>query len=312
METRKCYRCNENKDIKEFNKDGSTRDGYACACKQCERARKEKKYQFNKERPDGSYEVPVRKTCSHCHVEKDIEEFNVSRGQNDGHTHYCKQCNTESGAKCRALNQSRILSGKYKIPATKICSVCNKEKVIDEFYRDGGAKDGHCSLCKRCQKDYASDNKESRREYMAEWRNQRRNRPIDGYIIIERKVCTRCLEEKDVSEFHPDLCSSDGYGSDCKPCKKMRNRERQYSREYGLTIDEYNNMLKQQGGVCAICGEPEIAIQRGQVIPLSVDHNHATGAIRGLLCQRCNTMISVERPRLLRSGADYLEKWNGL
>jgi hypothetical protein len=73
---------------------------------------------------------------------------------------------------------------------------------------------------------------------------------------------------------------------------------------YGLSVDDYENMTAAQGGVCAICGESNPSGRR-----LAVDHNHATGAVRKLLCATCNTALGQMRdnPDLLRKAADYLE-----
>lgn len=80
---------------------------------------------------------------------------------------------------------------------------------------------------------------------------------------------------------------------------------------YGLTGAQYNEMVIAQGGVCAVCGRPEKQVHKGsgRLQNLTVDHDHETGAIRGLLCVLCNTMIgrSVDRPAVLRAAADYLE-----
>ena len=54
---------------------------------------------------------------------------------------------------------------------------------------------------------------------------------------------------------------------------------------YGLTSEGYETLLKDQKGVCALCGRPP-KIQR-----LSVDHDHDTGRIRGLLCRGCNSSL---------------------
>jgi hypothetical protein len=60
------------------------------------------------------------------------------------------------------------------------------------------------------------------------------------------------------------------------------NRRRGYlQRRYGLSRADYDALLKRQGGVCAICGKPSEKT-------LCVDHCHATGTIRGLLCRKCN------------------------
>jgi hypothetical protein len=67
---------------------------------------------------------------------------------------------------------------------------------------------------------------------------------------------------------------------------------------YGITLDRYNEMLETQGGVCAMCGEPETAVHNksDKVMALAVNHDHAccpgSGScgecVRGLLCRRCN------------------------
>jgi hypothetical protein len=56
---------------------------------------------------------------------------------------------------------------------------------------------------------------------------------------------------------------------------------------HNLEIDKYNEMFLAQGGCCAICGRHETTLAK----PLSVDHNHITGKIRGLLCISCNTAL---------------------
>lgn len=78
-------------------------------------------------------------------------------------------------------------------------------------------------------------------------------------------------------------------------------------KKYGLTLAEYAAKLDSQGGVCSICNNPGTP----GVKSLSVDHNHNTGEVRDLLCQRCNTMVgmALERPDILRKGAEYLERF---
>ncbi|WDH80177.1 endonuclease domain-containing protein [Microbacterium esteraromaticum] len=65
---------------------------------------------------------------------------------------------------------------------------------------------------------------------------------------------------------------------------------------------------------CDICKQPERAMRNGVVKLLALDHDHATGAWRGVLCQRCNQAIGMFRdnPQLLRLAADYVENPPGL
>lgn len=87
-------------------------------------------------------------------------------------------------------------------------------------------------------------------------------------------------------------------------------RERHYRREnlkkrYGITLQEYDNMLAAQDGVCAICGK-----ECRKNMFLSVDHDHETGAIRGLLCDDCNNGLGkfFDDVSLLQKAIDYLDE----
>jgi hypothetical protein len=72
-----------------------------------------------------------------------------------------------------------------------------------------------------------------------------------------------------------------------------KHARKQALRQYGLTQETYEAMLEKQHGACAICKLPETqrSNPRGSVDRLRVDHNHATGSVRGLLCSRCNFAI---------------------
>jgi len=60
-------------------------------------------------------------------------------------------------------------------------------------------------------------------------------------------------------------------------------------KDYGITLEEYNNLLKKQNGVCAICGKPP----KKENTLLCIDHNHSTKEIRGLLCHNCNLVLGL-------------------
>ena len=90
-----------------------------------------------------------------------------------------------------------------------------------------------------------------------------------------------------------------------------RRRVRNLKQLYGLSPEQYNEWLVRQNGVCAICRQPESAIDRRTRVlrHLAVDHNHRTGKIRGLLCSRCNPAVGYvqEDPLRARALAGYLE-----
>lgn len=76
-------------------------------------------------------------------------------------------------------------------------------------------------------------------------------------------------------------------------------------KQYGIDLAEYREKEDAQGGVCAICGDPPGARA------LAVDHCHATGVVRDLLCHQCNTAIGLakESPARLLALAEYLRRW---
>lgn len=106
--------------------------------------------------------------------------------------------------------------------------------------------------------------------------------------------------------------------SNCKQCQQEYAKEHQtrlhLKKNFNLTETEYELILEKQHGVCAICKEEETIIdgQSKKKKPLSVDHCHTTGKIRGLLCTLCNTGIGhfKNEPYLLRAAALYCENFS--
>ncbi len=104
--------------------------------------------------------------------------------------------------------------------------------------------------------------------------------------------------------------------SQCKACLQEYAKEHQtrlhLKKNFNLTEGEYNLILENQNGVCAICKETETVIdgQSKKLKPLSVDHCHITGKIRGLLCTACNTGIGLlkHEPYILKAAALYCEQ----
>jgi hypothetical protein len=66
-------------------------------------------------------------------------------------------------------------------------------------------------------------------------------------------------------------------------------RSNKLKRKYGMTLGDYNNMLDNQGGGCAICGSDTNFYRPNFSLP--VDHDHETDIVRGILCDRCNKVL---------------------
>jgi hypothetical protein len=83
-------------------------------------------------------------------------------------------------------------------------------------------------------------------------------------------------------------------------------------RLYGMTPQEYDARWKAQGGLCAACGRPERRTFRGRLYMLSVDHDHETGTVRGLLCHDCNLALGRlgDNTEGVRKMLHYLEEYS--
>lgn len=88
------------------------------------------------------------------------------------------------------------------------------------------------------------------------------------------------------------------------------DRERRYKNKYGITLQQYEEMLARQDNRCAICREHESQAQQGTVRQLAIDHDHRTKKVRELVCNSCNAIMghaddSIER---LKDIITYLRK----
>lgn len=133
----------------------------------------------------------------------------------------------------------------------------------------------------------------------------------------EPRACWTCQEVKAAEEFHRH---QGGRRRHCKECMRAQHRARYRAtngkdrvfdqslrRLYGITLEQYNQMLAGQEGRCGLCGDEPATTRR-----MHVDHDHQTGQIRALLCHHCNLLIgnakeSVDR---LRLAIAYLERHN--
>ena len=88
----------------------------------------------------------------------------------------------------------------------------------------------------------------------------------------------------------------------------VSNRKAHLKGSYGLTAEQYEDMLCSQDGRCAVCGV-KFNTSEKQTTP-HVDHSHATGLVRGLLCQHCNFLLGniKDNPSVLISALRYLEQ----
>lgn len=136
------------------------------------------------------------------------------------------------------------------------------------------------------------------------------------------KKCRTCKESKPLTEFHSHASCAQGVRPDCKECFNVGEAERsvRYRRlnpdkrrstilknRFGIDKDEFDAMLASQNGACKIC----LGVSPGASKKhFSVDHDHKTGKIRGILCHGCNAGLGMfqDNPEALIAASNYLKE----
>jgi len=111
------------------------------------------------------------------------------------------------------------------------------------------------------------------------------------------KTCNECHEHKPLGDFYSSNKSKVANAttpqgtvlSMCILCHKANGKRAHYVRTYGITMEDAQSLLDSQDGECAICTTP-LSITESTAC---VDHDHLTGAVRGMLCRQCNGGIGL-------------------
>lgn len=172
----------------------------------------------------------------------------------------------------------------------------------------------------------SDDAKLARNAYAREWYHKNRDRLLAkqrerdslnkdanrawrrAYNAANREVRNAKLREKRRENPHP-FREADRQRRLRDPQMPRRKRLKQH---FGMTVEQYDEMLTCQGGRCAACGELPNSRLRGKTpISLAVDHCHATGRVRGLLCANCNAALGMvnDDPEKLEALMTYLERF---
>lgn len=180
--------------------------------------------------------------------------------------------------------------------------------------RCGGSKEGGirgARLCNTCRQDMEPIWQQRERERSSiKGRNQRRAAGIpqrakkfneDGQIW-----CARCAEYLPANRFRVFKTGKKAGqpATYCRRCSKAYAHEQRLKNVFGITAEQYDELLRIQDGRCAICRDRPLKFQ------LAVDHNHQTGKIRGLLCKRCNHELlgaARDEVEILERAICYLE-----
>jgi hypothetical protein len=181
--------------------------------------------------------------------------------------------------------RSRGKHGFRKVQAVEVECECGSRREI----MCSGLMAGRSRLCRQCSLVKASDS------------TRRGSRAVNGI-----KKCSSCLKEKTIANFNADNASVDGFFSWCVDCIWGNA----ILSTYGVSVDQYEKMASKQGNRCGACGDEYHEAQLRGRGRWCIDHCHATGKVRGLLCDPCNKIIgmALENPERLRGQADYIER----
>lgn len=161
----------------------------------------------------------------------------------------------------------------YKINMTKFCNKCKQFKLLNDYYKDNTRKCGVQHACKECQNKFkkSSEGQKIVKKYNYSDKNKERRKAINK-------------TEKG----------------------KLATKNSNLKKFYGITLNDYNEILFKQGNRCLICDTTNPGIKGS----FHVDHCHKTGKIRGLLCQECNLGLGKFKDNVsfLQSAISYLEK----
>jgi len=97
-----------------------------------------------------------------------------------------------------------------------------------------------------------------------------------------KKLCKYCNKEKSLSQFVKDSKCKGGYRHICLLCRSKQRKNSDNVRRYGLATPELQALKQQAKGLCMLCKKKR---------KLHIDHDHATGKVRGLLCYHCNMFV---------------------
>lgn len=123
-------------------------------------------------------------------------------------------------------------------------------------------------------------------------------------VSVEHKKCSKCGQTKTASDFYTNRHLRSGLASWCKACHQGYGREWKRSeagklkqkrdwlkRDFGITPEDYERLLERCDHRCLACGSQK---------QLHIDHDHATGRIRGILCGNCNRALGLLRDDAIR------------
>jgi hypothetical protein len=180
------------------------------------------------------------------------------------------------------------------IEKTKKCGRCKEYKLFSEFGKHRSMTYGLSNYCRICA---CKSSKISRKK------NYNKEDRHNKYILNKDKY-----DESGKKYYHEHKDHKMKYALENRRKIKHNNLKK-----YNISIEDYEEKLDKQNGVCAICECAEEAKTQDnkRIRMLAVDHNHTTGQVRGLLCTKCNTALGLlrEDKSIIIKALAYLDEY---
>lgn len=222
-----------------------------------------------------------RKRCSVCWQRKPLAAFSKDRAQRDGMCPSCRECRSARmrGTPLDDLRPPEAIAEREvkKTRTEKPCRRCGKVKPLSEFHKAAKGANGRHSWCKGCHSASGKDR----------WQD-----PDERALMEKRSL--------DWKRANPEAVSQISLRSKLKG--------------FGLTLEAYQKLVADAGGVCQVCGDPP---PEGERLVPDHDHRCCPGkkscgrCLRGVLCSACNRSIGGlgDIAKAVRAALRYLEDW---
>lgn len=162
------------------------------------------------------------------------------------------------------------------------CRTCKKQKVEESFGMYAGHRRRNCDDCRKWLQDYNKKN----RDHLLEMRRFRYH--TDPNRLTAKKNAEYIKKER------------------ANPIRRKQMMGLHIKRKYGLTLEQYDDMIQQQQNKCAIC-KVEFPISYQFWNRPCVDHDHQTNKVRGILCRKCNISLHyIENFKFWVAAKEYL------
>lgn len=309
MSVKRCRDCGETKPAAEFSRFKASKDGLAFYCKPCFALRNAASYRKRQEKLGKQVRAYRRRSdvpegmkyCPRCKEVKSVGEFGSNRSQKSALAPYCRSCHNVAMAEIRERNhgsgRNYLLKLRYGVTEAQvnemiaeqggICVICLRAvpKHVDHDHMTGLVRRILCFKCNGGLGQFEDD--------------PERLRLAADYLELQGSHARRLELETGVRVFGgPDRVRSDP-GWRTRSNFQRSARHYHLRQKYGINDEDADWLLKVQVGLCAVCFD----------FPAEhVDHDHASGAVRGIACTGCNSGMGQLRddPIVLRRAADYL------